>query len=88
MANPKLDETLLKLKTALKGTEITDGQSRKSLEELVILIEKKLNASPQSSEHAQLLQALQERVVYFENSYPVVSRTLEEIIDILTKMGL
>lgn len=88
MSNQKLNEALLKLKKALQGADLKDNESRESLKAIVALIEEKLKAPAKDKEHSQLLQALEERAVYFENSHPLISRTLEEIIDILTKMGM
>ncbi len=88
MLDPKLAEALRKLKDALNGAKLNDSQSKERLKELVVFIEEKLDARSGKEGRSQLRQALETKVVDFESSHPAISRILEEIIDILTKLGI
>jgi hypothetical protein len=88
MPDQKLKEPLLRLKEALKEIDPADAETRDLLKKLIGHLEEKENTSHQAQEHKQLLKILKEKVVYFENVHPVVGGTIEEIIGILSRMGI
>lgn len=88
MPDQKLKEPLLRLKQALKEIEPADKETRDLLKKLISHLEAKSNTQHQAQEQKQLLKMLKEEVVYFENAHPVIGSTIEEIIGILTRMGI
>lgn len=88
MPDQKLKEALLRLKEAIRETAPDDIQSRELLNKLGDHLKTKSNTSRQTEERSQLLKILDEKVIYFESTHPVVSGILEEIIGILTRMGI
>jgi hypothetical protein len=88
MPDKKLKEPLLRLKEALKEIEPADTETRDLLKKLITRLEAKVSEPHEAREHKQLLDLLKEKVVYFENEHPVIGSTLEEIIGILTRMGI
>lgn len=88
MPDQELKKPLLRLKEALKDIEPVDAETRELLGKLIEHLEAKSVTPPQGEEHKQLLKLLKEKVVYFENAHPVVGSTLEEIIAILSRMGI
>ena len=88
MPDQGLKAPLLKLKEALKEIGPADAETRDMLKELIARLEAKSNTPRHGQEHEELLESLKEKVVHFENAYPVVGSTLEEIIGILTRMGI
>lgn len=89
MPEQKLKEALLKLKEALsEEVKPNDTQSKELLKKLIDYLEKRTKTSHHPEENSQLLIMLKEKIIYFETKHPLISNTLEEIIGILTRMGI
>jgi len=58
------------------------------LKQLVDLIELKLNAPDNKDHHNQLLDKLKGEAAHFESRHPLISKTLEEIVAILVRLGI
>ncbi len=88
MPEQKLKQALAKLKEALVEVEPSDTQSRELLKKLIDHLEEKSKNPRQPEERSQMLKMLDEKIVYFETKHPVVSNILEEMVGILTRMGI
>ena len=88
MAEQKLKEALAKLEQSMAQIDAKDTEARQRLEQLISKLKAKINAPHQTQEHHQLLGALKEKILYFENAHPFISRTLEDVVEILAKMGI
>lgn len=88
MPEQKLKEALLKLKEALSEVEPNDTQSRDLLKQLIDRLEEKSKTPRHPEAQSQMLQMAKEKIVYFETKHPLVSNILEEIVGILTRMGI
>ena len=88
MPEQKLKEAIAKLEHTLAKIDPKDTEARQRLEQLISKLKAKINAPQQTQEHHQLLDALKEKILYFENAHPFISRTLEDVVEILAKMGI
>lgn len=88
MPEQKLKEAILKLKEALVEVEPNDTQSRDLLKQLIDHLEEKSKTPRHPEAQSQMLKMLNEKIVYFETKHPIVSNTLEEIVGILTRLGI
>ena len=88
MAEKELKEALDKLVEELRVIDQNDTESREMLKQLVESIELKLNEPENKEHHDQLLDKLKGRTMHFEAKHPLISRTLEEIVAILVRLGI
>jgi hypothetical protein len=88
MAEKELKDALDKLVVELETIDQSDAGSRTMLKQLVELIELKLNEPGNKEHHDQLLDKLKGETVHFEVKHPLISRTLEEIVAILVRLGI
>ncbi len=88
MPEKELREALERLIKELKTIDQNDTESREMLKQLVESIELKLNEPENKEHHEQLLGKLKEKTVHLESKHPLISRTLEEIVAILVRLGI
>jgi len=88
MAEKELIEALNKLVEELQSIDQNDTESKELLKQLVESIELKLNEPDNKEHHSQLLDKLKGETVHFEAKHPLISRTLEEIVAILVRLGI
>ena len=88
MAEKELKEALDKLIEELRSIDQNDTESKELLKQLVESIELKLNEPDNKEHHNQLLDKLKGETVHFEAKHPLISRTLEEIVAILVRLGI
>ena len=88
MAEKELKEALDKLIEELDKIDQNDHQSREMLKQLVSSLELKLSEPDNKEHHDQLLDKLKGETVHFEVKHPLISRTLEEIVAILVRLGI
>jgi len=88
MAEKELKEALDKLIEELQSMDQSDTESREMLKQLVESIELKLNEPENKEHHSLLLDKLKGETVHFESKHPLISRTLEEIVAILVRLGI
>ncbi len=88
MPQKELEEALHKLTEELKNIDQNDLKSREMLEKLVTSIEQKLKEPDNKDQNSQLIQKLEEKTAHFEVSHPLISRTIEDIIAILVRIGI
>jgi len=88
MAEKELKEALDKLVEELQSIDQNDTESKELLKQLVESIQLKLNEPDNKEHHSQLLDKLKGETVHFEAKHPLISRTLEEIVAILVRLGI
>ena len=88
MVEQKLKQALARLKEALEETAPDDIQSKELVEKLVTHLKEKSQTLSHPYERAQILHMLNEKMLHFETSHPRITGILEEIIGILTRMGI
>jgi len=88
MAEKELKEALDKLVEELQTIDQNDTESREMLKQLVESIELKLSEPENKEHHDQLLDKLKEKTAHLEAKHPLISRTLEEIVAILVRLGI
>ena len=88
MSEKALKEALDKLTKELQAIDQNDTESMEMLKQLVDSIELKLNEPENKEHHDQLLGKLKEKTAQLEVKHPLISRTLEEIIAILVRLGI
>jgi hypothetical protein len=88
MPEEDLKIALNKLTEELQKIDSSDTESKELLKQLLISIELKLNEPQNQENNNQLLSKLKSETIHFEVKHPLISSTLEDIVAILTKLGL
>ena len=88
MAEKELKAALDKLNGELQKLDPNDTESREMLRQLLASIQQKLEEPANTEHHQDLLETLKEKATYFKAEHPVIGGALEDVIDILVKMGI
>lgn len=84
----KLQNLLAKLNAEIDKIDVNDSTSRVKLEELSQQINAKLQNTDSSEPRNKLITKLQESAINFKDEHPMIAANIEEMIDILVKLGL
>jgi len=88
MPEQELKEALSKLVKELQNIDEKDEQAKARLKELIRSIEQKLDEPENRELHGQLLDKIKEEAIQYEVKHPLVSKTLEDIVGILVRLGI
>lgn len=88
----RLRATLAELHSELEHLPVTDQEARALLSQAADEIQAKLDAAQSSTSPQSLTEQLTEQLTTgarrFEATHPTLSRVLEDLIDMLTQMGI
>ena len=88
MSKKELEAALNELIQELDKIDNADEQTKESLQRLVDSIQSLLREPESKEQHSQVLGKLKDETIQFEVEHPLISSKLEEMIDILVKLGL
>lgn len=84
----ELKKALEKLTVELEKIDQNDAEARETLRQVVSRIELKLNEPDNASHHEGLMDQVKDQAAYFEARHPIIGSTLQDIVDILVRLGL
>ena len=88
MAPKELEIALNKLIQELNKLDNVDEETKESIQRLIDSVQSLLSEPENKEQHSQLLGNLKNETIKFEVKHPLISSTLEEIIDILVRFGI
>ncbi len=88
MTDNNLNKLLEELHTALDATEALDEKGRELLRALNEDIQELLERSEHGESDDSLLERLQETLVHFEHSHPVVASAVSNLLTALSNAGI
>jgi len=88
MAQKELEAALKKLIQEIDKIDNTDEKTKESIGQLVNSIQLLINEPENKEQHSQLLEELKNTTIQFDVKHPLISNTLEELIDILVRLGI
>ena len=88
MFKKRLTELLQELRDEIHDLAIADTASRENLYELTDRIQARLDDPDRAEQDEGLFEELDESIKYFEASHPTLTKTLNNIMMMLSNMGI
>ena len=87
MSNDKIRKLLDELTAELKSTDL-DSETGQAMQKLNEDIRELLSAPEKSPQQPSVMEQAQQLEVRFATEHPVAERLIQEVIDILSKLGI
>jgi hypothetical protein len=83
-----VDDSLGRLRTEIAGLDGTDAKARQRLEALVQEVEQRMADPKRASPDGSLGERLKTSTLDFEASHPRISALVNEVLEMLSSMGI